>query len=218
MFYSTEGDYENTMFNEIFDSFIEQEMPGLTELMCSGQKRKFKQVDLPEPAPEIDNFLVGSLSTLATESSKNTVSARMPVKLVSGSGSKHWTHRENVFLVGLVFDHLFERGTFYGNSTLSGGVSLGWKTFKEKFDTANARYLYLQGSNGIEIEYRTRTHFALQRHFRTMKAGIKKVKPSNGQKPLFRTLHDEWENKYNKNNILTCSDEEFSKHVERFEA
>lgn len=124
--------------------------------------------------------------------------------------SRYWTNREEIFLVGLVFDTLYSRGSLIPTRNEKRGKDACWERIKRLYDTAVARYILLNKDSVQTFNAKPRTILALMRHYKVLKSNVVEGKqPVEGVKPYFKRLHLEWETKYNQDSILTCSNAKF---------
>lgn len=123
-----------------------------------------------------------------------------------------WTLIEETFLIGIVFDTLFLRGSLAPTSQQKLQNNTSWTLIKNQFDKAIVRHYYLMNTN-IPNSCYTRTLFALKRHFKVMKMQVEKEEVSEETLPVFKQLFFTWNTKYNQNNILTCSEVMFKNKI-----
>lgn len=126
----------------------------------------------------------------------------------SHGGCRHWTQREKTFLVGIIFDMLYRKGSLSATTReKQSNKSVGWNEIKEKFDLACARYQSLNKTGSL-VSCHSRTKQAMLRHYKVLKNQVAKEE-NDAEEPLFKRLHNDWQMNYNKNNILTCSHEKY---------
>lgn len=141
----------------------------------------------------------------------------LPIVLKEGNGCRHWTTREETFLIGIIFDMLYRRGSLAPTKAQRSLNDVCWERIKKMFDTASARYTLMTRSKEGESICQTRTLHAIVRHFKVMKANLAEedTDEDSDELPLFKKLHREWEDNYNQCKILTCSPRKFQAFMKK---
>ena len=129
---------------------------------------------------------------------------------------RHWGDREEVSLVGL-YCHINEcrlsfkptEGKIREAKAQGRDPSkLIWQELQEMFETASRRYYVLTGEKTPR-----RTVHALERHLKELKKRPRS-EANNTAEPFFRKYRNQFEQQYNANYILTCSEKEFESFKE----
>eukprot|EP00924_Labyrinthula_sp_SR-Ha-C_P004545 snap_masked-scaffold_1-processed-gene-3.26-mRNA-1 protein AED:1.00 eAED:1.00 QI:0/-1/0/0/-1/1/1/0/374 len=144
---------------------------------------------------------------------KSTVKPEKTKKAVANS--KPWKDREEVFLVGCVFDMYFRRGSLTPNKKQRATVTdenYCWEKIRRIYDKAINRFEELTG----EVA-NPRTMHAITRHFKVIKSKLSSNVGEVDEEDEYETedfelkkMYFEWETLYNENNILTCTDEKYA--------
>lgn len=151
----------------------------LSQNTAVGKRRK---TDLEEAAHEGNERSVSQTMPVQASSQKpkrQTAKSVFPVVASNAKKSesswKVWTKTEEVFLVGSVFELLFERGSL----TASNERSDVWQTVKKKYDNAwrlYTRYQQSAGQSGSDPYDRScssvRSSKALYRHYKVLKERV----------------------------------------------
>lgn len=135
----------------------------------------------------------------------------IPINIAEDNDScRHWIKEEEIFLVGLVFDLLFDRGSLAPTKQERKENKTCWEIIKQQFDKVTVRYNFLKRTNVGRFTCVSRSQQALRRHYKVMKATVASSSElcDNGL-PLFKSLYEKWQKVYNENDILTCSDSNF---------
>lgn len=189
-------DYAKRMKRQKVDDFVTPNYP-IAEIYC---RRKEKQCQLC-----FSSYYDFALQDI----DEGSQCFKLPVVAVEGKGCRLWTELEEVFLVGLVFDALYKRGSLAPSKHERQEKDKCWQKLKQKYDVAVSRYAFLTRSSTSTKECFTRTKLALLRHFKVLKAQVSEDKSDDEEVPFFKKLHLQWDNDYNKQNILCCTDEKF---------
>lgn len=141
----------------------------------------------------------------------------VPITLSEGNGCRHWTVREETFLIGIIFDILYKRGSLAPTKAQRKVNDICWDRIKKIYDIACIRYALLTRSKGGVTSCTTRTLHAIVRHFKVMKSNLNEVESDqdSDEEPLFKKLHRGWQDEYNQGKILTCSEKKFKLYVEQ---
>eukprot|EP00924_Labyrinthula_sp_SR-Ha-C_P016448 snap_masked-scaffold_6-processed-gene-3.25-mRNA-1 protein AED:1.00 eAED:1.00 QI:0/-1/0/0/-1/1/1/0/260 len=126
-------------------------------------------------------FSLGSMKRTSTHTSSQSLISN-PAKTWTV-----WSQEEDVFLIGIIFDFLFERGSLSSNK----GMDV-WFDIKTRLDVAAEKYKkYLTRTNQIEKvpNFGDRAGKTLQRHFKTLKRKNLDVKDQVD----FKKYYKRWE-------------------------
>lgn len=115
---------------------------------------------------------------------------------------RSWPHIEEVFLIGAVMERFFTRGSLSSSKKKEDGEHC-WTSIKNIYDHAWKTHL---ARTGDTREFLCRSANALARHYKVMKERIMHNQYSENRD--FRQFYFEWENRYNKDNVLLvgCED------------
>ena len=129
---------------------------------------------------------------------------------------KAWTHEEEVFLVGAVMDRFFRRGSL---SSTRGSDKTGsddcWPCIKMAYDRAWDNYCRVNDAVQRPTE-RTANHLA--RRYKVMKIRLAASDMKGESSVSFREYYNEWETKFNVNNILLRKEGESQKRKRKVKA
>mmetsp|Transcript_12368 Transcript_12368/g.16047 ORF Transcript_12368/g.16047 Transcript_12368/m.16047 type:complete len:293 (+) Transcript_12368:164-1042(+) len=150
----------------------------------------------PDEAPKSPSL---SPKTKSKASRKRRTSTTSSVTSGKDSRWKSWSPDEEIFLVGVVMDRFFKRGSLSSTRADGKGNDDCWSYIKSKYDEAWKNYKTLTGKS-IPQE---RSLNALSRHYKVMKARISQADMSGeGKVEDFKSYYDKFQEEYNIGNCL----------------